>query len=121
MSTLATAARALLDAITHDDSGTAGRGGHGGLISRETIGKADTLRLALAAGETADADAYDRGRRDMLNAILALNPAVAAKVARFAEREPDPEGRLPFDVVLWVTEVATQLGIEPREDGAADA
>lgn len=201
MSTLACAARALLEAITHDDSGAAGRGGNGGLISRETMSKADELRLALAAGEAAAAElhrcficdkpfragelvlpdineglghracfgedregfcnldtgeplvadepipagepydpagypeflpapapavepaidpAYDRGRRDMLNAILALNPAVAAKVARFAEREPDPEGRLPFDVVLWVTEVATQLGIEPREEGAAD-
>ncbi|MCX5495422.1 hypothetical protein OSH11_11950 [Kaistia dalseonensis] len=37
---------ALLDAITYDDSGSMGRGGNGGLISRETIRKCDELRLA---------------------------------------------------------------------------
>lgn len=64
-------------------------------------------------------DPYDRGRRDMLNAILELNPAIGAKLAAFSGRDADPHGRLPFDVVLWVTEVATQLGIEPKDDPAA--
>lgn len=48
---LAGAARALLDAVTFDDSGEMGRGGNGGLISRETIRKADELRLVLAGTE----------------------------------------------------------------------
>lgn len=52
---IATAAKALLDAITFDDCGSmvAGKfvGGNGGLISRETIRKADELRRALANAE----------------------------------------------------------------------
>lgn len=44
---LAAAARAVMDAITFDDSGTNGRGGNGGLISRTTIRRNDELRLAL--------------------------------------------------------------------------
>jgi hypothetical protein len=56
---------------------------------------------------------YDQGRRDVLNAILALNPEVSALLAKLHKRDPDPEGRLPFDVVVWVTAVAEQLGIEP--------
>ncbi|SHE66301.1 hypothetical protein SAMN02745157_0660 [Kaistia soli DSM 19436] len=54
---LRSAARALLDAITNDDSGQMGRGGNGGLISRETIRTADELRLALDAAGL-------QGRRD---------------------------------------------------------
>ncbi|WP_062206731.1 hypothetical protein [Aureimonas sp. AU12] len=42
------AAKAAVDAITFDDSGTHGRGGNGGLISRETIRKTDELRLAIS-------------------------------------------------------------------------
>lgn len=61
-------------------------------------------------------DAYDRGRRDMLNAILALNPAAAASLAKVEERTPDPYGRLPFDVVFWVTTVADQLGIKTLDE-----
>lgn len=45
---LINAADALVAAITYDDSGNAGRGGNGGLISRETIRKTDALRIALA-------------------------------------------------------------------------
>lgn len=49
------AAQALLDAITFDDCGAmvGGKfvGGNGGLISRETIRKADELRRALARAE----------------------------------------------------------------------
>lgn len=41
------AARALLDAIMLDDHGINGRGGNGGLISPDTIRKADELRMAL--------------------------------------------------------------------------
>lgn len=76
------------------------------------------IRSALLTASEPGAG-YDRGRRDMLNAILELNPAIAAKIAKFAEREPDPAGRLPFDVVFWVTEVASQLGIEPKDESAA--
>lgn len=49
---LADAGKALVDAITFDDSGAmiAGKyqGGNGGLISRETVVKADMLRRVLA-------------------------------------------------------------------------
>ncbi len=41
------AAQAAVDAITFDDSGMNGRGGNGGLISRQTIRKTDELRIAL--------------------------------------------------------------------------
>ena len=66
---------------------------------------------------------YDRGRRDVLNAILAPNPAVAQKhhviyggtEATFKNHQ----GQLPFDVVFWVCEVAEQLGIEPRDEAPA--
>ncbi|QDZ10554.1 hypothetical protein [Devosia ginsengisoli] len=37
----------LVQAVTFDDSGNMGKGGNGGLLSRETIRKADTLRLTL--------------------------------------------------------------------------
>ncbi len=61
------------------------------------------------------ADAYDRGRRDMLNALLSPNPPVAAKVADvMTDATPNPDGKLPLVVVLWITSVAEQLGIEPR-------
>lgn len=63
---------------------------------------------------------HDRGRRDMLNALLSPNPSVAAKVAELMDEggAPNPEGKLPFVVVLWITSVADQLGIEPK-DGAS--
>ena len=66
--------------------------------------------------------AREAGMRDMLNAILALNPEVAAKVARWREppSPPNPEGKIPFEVALWVTEVATQLGIKSREEMGED-
>lgn len=52
---IATAAKALLDAITFDDCGAmvGGKfvGGNGGLISRETIRRADELRRALIKAE----------------------------------------------------------------------
>lgn len=40
-------AEELIAAVVYDDSGNNGRGGNGGLISRETIRKTDELRLAL--------------------------------------------------------------------------
>jgi len=64
-----TTARELVDAVSFDDCGAivAGHlvGGHGGLLSRETIGKADALRLALdahriEAEKAADAEALAR-------------------------------------------------------------
>ena len=55
-------ARALVDAVTDDDSGAmvAGQwtGGHGGLLSRATISKADALRRSLAALDQAEAAAH---------------------------------------------------------------
>ena len=40
-------ATALVASVQYDDSGHAGKGGNGGLLSRETIRNADELRLAL--------------------------------------------------------------------------
>ena len=85
------------------------------LITQPELAEFMRRAATLAAVSEPTSDDYDRGRRDMLNAILALNPTVAAKLARLKEREPDPYGRLPFDVAFWVTEVAAQLGIEPKE------
>lgn len=42
------AAGALVDAVTFDDSGFMGKGGNGGLVSRETIRRSDELRLLLS-------------------------------------------------------------------------
>lgn len=42
------AAEALLKALNFDDSGIDGRGGNGGLISRETVQKGDFLRIELS-------------------------------------------------------------------------
>lgn len=42
------AAEALLKSLTYDESGIDGRGGNGGLISRETIQKGDFLRIELS-------------------------------------------------------------------------
>jgi len=41
------AAERLVEALTIDDSGSLGTGGNGGLLSRETIRKADELRVLL--------------------------------------------------------------------------
>lgn len=60
-------------------------------------------------------DEYRRGQRDALNAVLSLNPEAAKQVARWAEKEPDIEGRLPFDVALWASIVAGQLGFDALE------
>jgi hypothetical protein len=68
-----------------------------------------------AEAQAAITDEYDRGRREVLNSILALNPPIAAKLAELHERLADPHGKLPFDVVFWVCEVAAQLGIEPKD------
>jgi hypothetical protein len=49
------AAKALVDAVSFDDCGaivgTMYQGGNGGLLSRETIQKADACRKAIAAYE----------------------------------------------------------------------
>jgi hypothetical protein len=61
---------------------------------------------------------YERGQRDMINALLALNPKAAQRLHMVGggteETFDNHEGRLPFDLVFWVTEVAEQLGIEPK-------
>ena len=41
--------RDLVEKVTFDESGIAGRGGNGGLLSRETIRAADELRQRLAS------------------------------------------------------------------------
>ncbi|MBZ9922732.1 hypothetical protein LB579_34320, partial [Mesorhizobium sp. BR1-1-7] len=78
--------------------------------------QATAMVMNMVAGMPASAD-YDQGRRDVLNAILALNPKVAQKLHTIRggtdESFTNHDGQLPFDVVLWVTEVAEQLGIEP--------
>lgn len=60
-----TEARALVAAVTHDDSGqligTIWTGGNGGLLSRETLRVADALRLALDAHDRADKSATREG------------------------------------------------------------
>jgi len=40
-------AEKLIEALTYDDSGSAGRGGNGGLISRDTIRLSDHLRTLV--------------------------------------------------------------------------
>ena len=71
---------------------------------------------------------FERGQRDMLNAILAINPHVAKRLhdIRHIGEEPAPPftneaGQIPFDVVFWVTEVAEQQGIKSLEEMADDA
>lgn len=56
---LIAAARDLIAAVTFDDSGVFGRGGNGGLLSRETIRKADTLRLIISSIENRTENAND--------------------------------------------------------------
>src|SRR5690554_4659634 len=43
-----TAARTLLERVTFDTTGDAGRGGNGGLISCDTLRAADGLRVAIS-------------------------------------------------------------------------
>lgn len=76
--------------------------------------------IFASVGETDEYDeAYDRGRRDMLNAILSPNPEVARKLHDIRGDEgvefTNIHGKLSFDLVFWVTAVAEQLGIEPKE------
>jgi hypothetical protein len=49
---LVAGAKRLIDTIGFDDSGIDGRGGNGGLISRETIRASDELRLLLSRLES---------------------------------------------------------------------
>lgn len=62
---------------------------------------------------------YERGQRDTLNAILALNPEAARRLHMATDGEDESfdnhVGKLPFDVVFWVAVVAEQLGIEPKD------
>lgn len=111
------------------DAPTAGEedGSAEALANAELIVTAVNERPALLARTSQDAetikalrdDRYDQGRRDVLNAILALNPKAEALLAGLHEREPNSMGQLPFDVVVWVTEVAEQLGIKPKDEDRA--
>lgn len=49
---IVTETRDLIDKVTFDESGMAGRGGNGGLLSRETIRAADELRQHLESVAT---------------------------------------------------------------------
>jgi hypothetical protein len=79
--------------------------------------KAKAMEAILSEKSIQTSD-YERGQRDMLNAILALNPKAAQRLHMVGggteETFDNHEGRLPFDLVFWVTEVAEQLGIEPK-------
>lgn len=58
-SELISAATTLIEAVTFDDSGAHGRGGKGGLLSRDTIRKADELRVIVArCGASGEAVAW---------------------------------------------------------------
>ena len=59
---------------------------------------------------------YERGQRDLLNALLAPNPEVAAKFAKMCNCDPDVHGRMTMDTAFWITEVAVQLGIKSKFD-----
>lgn len=59
---------------------------------------------------------YERGQRDLLNSLLALNPAAENKLAALHGREANAEGQPPFDAVFWITQVADQLGIKPLDE-----
>jgi hypothetical protein len=83
----------------------------------EAADRIDALEAILSEKSVQISD-YERGQRDMLNAILALNPKAAQRLHMVnggtEHTFTNHEGRLPFDLVFWVTEVAEQLGIEPK-------
>lgn len=76
-----TKAQNLIEAITFDDCGENGRGGNGGLISRETVRAADELRLELnrvgAPGRLSDLieanNRYQQEGRDARAEVRRLN------------------------------------------------
>jgi hypothetical protein len=82
------------------------------------------LRAYLAATKPPLPGDYDRGRRDMLNAILDLNPsaALARHIINGGTEDTftNHEGKLPFDVVFWTCHVADQLGIKSIEEMMED-
>lgn len=45
-------AKAVVEKVTYDESGNMGRGGNGGLLSRDTIRATDELRLELLKWNT---------------------------------------------------------------------
>ena len=86
------------------------------VLKAQDTAPAEALAAPSASQEALREAAYDQGRRDLLNALLEPNPAVEAKLAKWADKKPDPEGRIHFDVALWITEVAEQLGIKSQEE-----
>lgn len=114
--------------ITHENDdcylivtprGDSGRFNRGEILVNED-GRLHALDALKFAARYEPAHAYDLGRRDVLNAILELNPDVASKLHAISCNEDDAfdnaEGRLPFDVAFWVTSVAEQLGIQPKAE-----
>lgn len=78
-------------------------------------------RPALSPIGFADAvSEYERGQRDLLNALLAPNPEVSAKFAKMCNCDPDVHGRMTIDTAFWITEVAVQLGITSKFDQGLD-
>lgn len=53
-------AKELVEAVTHDDSGSNGTGGNGGLLSRDTIHKAGLLRAAMSQKEEEETIKLDK-------------------------------------------------------------
>lgn len=98
--------------------GDSGRFNRGEILVNED-GRLHVMDALQFAARFQPAHAYDLGRRDVLNAILELNPEVARKLHDVREDGPpfdNEAGQLPFDVAFWVTSVAGQLGIAPRDD-----
>jgi len=116
--------------ITHENDdcylivtprGDGGRFNRGEILVNED-GRLHAMDALQFAARFEPAHAYDLGQRDVLNAILALNPKVAESLHRVQQPVGTPfdnvEGKLPFDVVFWVTSVAEQLNIKPKADPA---
>lgn len=65
---------------------------------------------------------YEQGQRDLLNLLLTPNKAAADTVAEIMDRAPatNPHGKLSFETLVWITTIAVQLGIKPKDnDGGA--
>ncbi len=86
------AAQAAVDAITFDDSGTQGRGGNGGLVSRQTIRKSDELRIAI---RRAQAELSEMTTRHSIS-----DTAVEAGAAAIANARASRRGVPPISNIL---------------------
>lgn len=61
---------------------------------------------------------YERGQRDLLNVLLTPNKAATDVVDNLMDRNPsdNPHGKLSFETLVWITTIAAQLGIEPKDE-----